>query len=159
MHPNAQLIEQFYSSFSQRNYAAMIACYAPAIQFSDAVFTLNGKRVGAMWHMLCESGKDLEISFRDIAADDQRGIAHWEARYTFSATGRKVHNILDAEFQFQGGLMIRHQDQFGFWRWSRLALGPTGWLLGWTPLVRNRVRRTAQKNLDRFISAHPQYQG
>ena len=77
MHPNAQLIEQFYSSFSQRNYAAMIACYAPAIQFSDAVFTLNGKRAGAMWHMLCESGKDLEItsgtSPRTTSAEEPTG--------------------------------------------------------------------------------------
>ena len=89
MHPNAQVIEQFYSSFSQRNYAAMIACYAPAIQFSDAVFTLNGKRAGAMWHMLCESGKDLEIRLQGHRRGRQRGRAHWEARYTFSATGRK----------------------------------------------------------------------
>lgn len=159
MHPNGTLIEQFYRSFSQRNYAAMIACYAPAVEFSDAVFSLRGKRVGAMWHMLCEGGADLAIEFRDIEADDQRGKAHWEARYMFSATKRKVHNIIDAEFVFQDGLIVEHRDRFGFWRWSRMALGPMGWAFGWTPFLRRRVQRTAQQRLERFIASHPAYQG
>ncbi len=158
MHPNAALIEQFYSSFSRRDPAGMRACYAPAIHFEDAVFKLDGRRAGAMWHMLCAGGKDLVITFRDCQADDRRGAAHWEARYTFSATGRRVHNVIEAEFQFQDGLIVTHHDRFGFWRWARMALGPTGVLLGWTPLVRERVRRTALKNLDRFIAAHPEYQ-
>jgi hypothetical protein len=158
MHPNSDLIEQFYNSFRQRNPAGMIACYSPAITFSDAVFSLSRKRVGAMWHMLCEGGADLEISFRDIEADDQRGTAHWEARYSFSATGRKVHNIIDAEFIFHDGVIVQHRDQFDFWRWSRMALGPIGWTLGWTPIVQKQVQRTAQKRLDKFIASHPQYQ-
>ncbi|MDD5368808.1 MAG: nuclear transport factor 2 family protein [Anaerolineaceae bacterium] len=158
MHPNSKVIEQFYSSFSQHQYAGMIACYSPAIQFSDAVFTLTGKRVGAMWRMLCEAGNDLEISYRAIEADDQQGKAHWEARYTFSATGRKVHNIVEASFVFQSGAIIQHRDQFDFWRWARMALGPIGWTLGWTPVVRQQVQTTAQKRLDRFIASHPEYQ-
>ena len=158
MHPNRRLIENFYSSFSQRDYAGMIACYAPAVEFSDAVFTLSGKRPGAMWHMLCEAGKDLEISFRDLDADNQRGRAHWEARYTFSATGRKVHNIIDAEFVFQNGLIIQHRDHFDFWRWSRMALGPMGWALGWTPMLQKQVQRNARQRLDRFVDSHRQYQ-
>ncbi len=158
MHPNSKIIEQFYSSFSQRNHAGMIACYSPAVEFSDAVFSLNGKRAGAMWHMLCEGGEDLEISFWDIETDDRHGKAHWEARYTFSTTARKVHNIIDAEFVFQNGAIIQHRDQFDFWRWSRMALGPIGWTLGWTPIIQKQVQRTAQKRLDRFIISHPQYQ-
>ena len=161
MHPNAQTIEHFYSSFSHRDYASMISCYAPEIQFSDEVFTLSGKAAGAMWHMLCESGKDLTVTFRDIHADDAHGAhgtAHWEATYTFSASGRKVHNIIDAEFDFNSGQIVRHRDRFDFWRWSRQALGPTGLLLGWTPFVRAKVQATAARRLEKFIAAHPQYQ-
>jgi hypothetical protein len=158
MHPNEQTLERFYASFSQRDYAGMIACYAPEIRFADEVFTLSGKTVGAMWHMLCESGKDLAVIFRDIHADEARGTAHWEATYTFSATGRKVLNIIDAEFDFSGGQIIHHRDRFSFWRWSRQALGPTGLLLGWTPFVQRKVQRTAARNLSKFIQAHPQYQ-
>lgn len=158
MHPNEQTIKRFYTGFSRRDYASMIACYDPAIQFSDKVFTLSGKAAGAMWHMLCESGKDLTVTFKGIHADETHGTAHWEATYTFSATGRKVHNIIEAEFEFSGGQIIRHRDRFNFWRWSRLALGPTGLLLGWTPFVRRKVQATAARNLEKFIQSHPQYQ-
>lgn len=158
MHPNQALIERFYTCFSQRDHAGMIACYAPGIVFSDAVFELKGKAAGAMWQMLCESGKDLAVSFGGIEADGQRGKAHWEARYSFSSSGRKVHNVIEAAFTFQEGLIVEHRDHFDFWRWSRMALGPAGVLLGWTPLLRRQVQRTAQARLERFIAAHPQYQ-
>lgn len=158
MHPHAQLIETFYTQFAQRNYAGMNACYAPEIEFADPVFKLRGKRAKAMWHMLCSGSKGLELTFSQVQADDQRGQAHWEAKYTFSLTGRRVHNILDATFRFEQGKIVWHQDRFDFWRWSRMALGPTGWLLGWTPMVHKRVQGTALKNLEKFIAAHPEYQ-
>ena len=157
MHANTTLIERFYTAFQQRDHASMRACYAPAIVFSDPVFSLTGPRAGAMWHMLCESGQDLAITFRDITADDQRGHAHWEARYTFSASRRKVHNIIEANFVFRDGLMVEHHDVFDFWRWARMALVPAGWALGWTPFIQQQVQRTAQKRLERFVAAHPEY--
>jgi hypothetical protein len=73
----------------------------------------------------------------------QAGTAEWQAWYTFSATGRPVHNRISAEFAFHEGTIIRHIDRFSFWRWSRQALGPVGGLLGWSGLVRNRVRKQA----------------
>ena len=158
MHPNEQLIETFYTAFAAKDYAAMQACYGPAPAFADEVFSLKGKEVGAMWHMLCEGGSDLSLTYRDIHADDAAGRAHWEARYTFSTTGRQVLNVIDAEFQFLAGRIRDHRDRFSFYRWSSQALGPTGLLLGWTPIVRNKVRATARARLDKFIQAHPAYQ-
>jgi len=93
-----------------------------------------------------------------VQADEAQGRAHWEVRYTFSATGRKVHNLIEAEFQFKDGKIVRHRDRFDFWKWTRMALGLPGLLLGWTPLVQNRVRRIGRANLDKFIRAHPKYQ-
>ena len=40
----------------------------------------------------------------------ETGRAHWEADYTFSSTGRKVHNVIDATFEFEGGLIRAHRD-------------------------------------------------
>jgi hypothetical protein len=157
MHPNEQLIDAFYNAFAAGNYAAMQVCYARGVSFEDAVFTLKGKEVGAMWHMLSEGGRDLQASHRDVHADDSTGRAHWEAIYTFSSTGRKVHNIIEAEFQFQAGRILVHHDHFNFWRWSSQALGPTGMLLGWSPMLHNRVRATARARLDKFIQSHPEY--
>jgi hypothetical protein len=76
--------------------------------------------------------------------------AHWDAHYTFSATGRAVHNAIDAQFTLRDGLIVRHVDRFDFWRWSRQALGVPGWLLGWTPLLKAKVRAQAAKGLAAF---------
>lgn len=158
MHKNQQLVTQFYQAFQQKNYQEMIACYHPNIHFRDEVFDLHGKSAGAMWHMLCERGKDLALNFSDVSANDAKGKAHWEANYTFSLSGRKVHNVIDASFQFQDGKIINHVDVFDFWKWTRMALGPTGLFLGWTPLLRKKVAATANKSLKDFIVAHPEYQ-
>lgn len=154
-HPNSHLIENFYNAFARRDYAGMLACYASDIDFADEVFELQGKRVGAMWHMLCESGSDLQITHNNAQANDERGSAQWQARYTFS--GRPVHNILDAEFRFRDGKIIWHRDRFDFYRWARMALGPTGLFLGWTPMVKSQVQKTAAARLEKFIAAHPEY--
>lgn len=158
MNPNSQTIENFYSAFARRDYSGMQACYDPAVDFADPVFTVRGKRAFAMWHMLTAGASAVEVVYSKVQADTARGSAHWEARYNFSRTNRPVHNIIDAEFQFRDGKIIWHRDHFDFWRWSRMALGPSGILLGWTPVVHNQVRRTAAAGLDKFIAAHPEYQ-
>ncbi len=155
MHPNHELLESFYSAFQRRDGAAMADCYDPNGRFSDPVFTdISGKQAGAMWQMLCGRAPDLEVEFRDIEADDNSGRAHWEARYTFSATGRKVHNRIDASFKFGDGKIVEHREVFGFWAWSRMALGLPGLLLGWTPLIRGKVQRTARASLDTYMKKH-----
>ena len=152
MHANAQLIREFYAAFNARDAGRMAACYHPDVRFSDEVFVdLDRPRAAGMWRMLCERATDLKIESRDIEADASTGSAHWEARYTFSATGRPVHNKIDARFEFRDGKIIRHRDSFGFWRWASQALGPMGSVLGWTPFVRNRVRSKASSDLEGFL--------
>lgn len=151
MHPNARLIETFYTSFQKRDAEGMIACYHPEVRFSDPVFQdLVGPRAGAMWRMLCGRAKTLEIEFRDVAADDRAGSAHWEARYLFSATGRQVHNVIDATFELADGKIIRHTDRFDLWRWAGMALGAKGKLLGWLPPVQRSIRDKAMHGLAEF---------
>lgn len=153
-HPHAALIARFYQAFQRRDAAAMAACYHAQVHFSDEVFPdLHGPQAGAMWAMLCARGKDLRVEPSAITADDSRGSARWDAWYTFSGSGRKVHNIILAEFAFRDGLIVRHIDRFDFWRWARQALGPAGLLLGWTPFLRGKVRATAAKSLDTWMRA------
>lgn len=149
---NRETIERFYRAFQQRDGEAMAACYHANATFRDPVFELQGARIGAMWKMLCSRGADLRIEFANVAADDSSGSADWQAWYTFSGTGRHVHNIIHARFHFVDGLIAGHVDDFDFWRWSRQALGPAGLLLGWTPMVRAKVRAEAARALDRFAS-------
>jgi hypothetical protein len=87
-----------------------------------------------------------------VLADETRGSAHWDADYSFSATGRKVHNSIDARFRFENGVITEHADSFDLYRWARQALGPVGLLLGWTPMVQNKIRSGARESLHEYMS-------
>ncbi|MEW6730507.1 MAG: nuclear transport factor 2 family protein [Acidobacteriota bacterium] len=152
MHPNEKLIQRFYNCFQNRDHNGMAECYHQEIEFSDSVFTnLKGFKAKAMWRMLCERATDLDITVSNIEADDKQGKAHWEAIYTFSKTGRKVHNKIDASFQFKEGKIVKHIDSFNIWRWASMALGITGQLFGWLPAIQKTIRREANDNLEKFI--------
>jgi ketosteroid isomerase-like protein len=144
-----KLITAFYEAFAKRDAEKMVACYADDVHFSDPVFTdLRGEHAKNMWRMLCERGKDLTVEFSNVKADGAKGSAHWEARYTFSVTGRSVHNVIDASFVFEGGKIKEHTDRFDLWRWAGMALGAKGKLLGWAPFVQGAIRKNAAKGLD-----------
>ena len=149
---NAELVQNFYVAFQARDAAGMCACYHPSVTFSDPVFgRLPAAEATAMWHMLCGRAKDLQITFRDIQANAETGTAHWEARYTFGKKSRFVHNVIDAKFAFRENLIVQHDDTFDLWKWTRMALGPSGTLLGWTPWVKSAVRGDARRGLEAFI--------
>jgi ketosteroid isomerase-like protein len=158
MSREVETIQHFYQRFAALDAQAMAACYAEDAEFADPAFSLRGRReIGGMWAMLCtavaEKGRDVwSLQASDIRAEGARGFAHWEPRYRFSATGRLVHNIIDAEFEFKDGLIVRHRDHFDFYRWSRQALGAPGLLLGWSSFLRNKVRKQARTNLDKFLA-------
>ncbi|MGJ7525881.1 nuclear transport factor 2 family protein [Variovorax sp. GB1P17] len=159
---NAQTIERFYSAFEKLDAATMAACYAPDAEFDDEAFSLRGRReVGGMWRMLAlatrAKGADVwRLKWSDVQADETTGRAHWDAHYRFSATGRLVDNSIDARFTFTPeGLIATHKDSFPFWTWSRQALGTPGLLLGWTPMLRKKVRATAATNLAAFLARQP----
>ena len=148
MHDHSNLINRFYSAFSERDADTMAASYTEDAHFSDPVFPdLRGPQVGAMWKMLCGQASDLKVEHSGVSADASSGRAQWQAWYTFSATGRSVHNQITARFEFRDGLICRHVDTFPLWRWTRMALGPVGTALGWSPMVQNKLRAQAAKGL------------
>src|ERR1700738_782780 len=101
---NAMLVERFYTAFGHRDVDAMLGCYHPQVVFSDPVFgTLAAAETAAMWRMLNGRARDLRVEYRDVKANEHRGRAHWEAWYTFAATGRPVHNRLDDGVQLVDG--------------------------------------------------------
>lgn len=152
MNSNEQLIHHFYTCFKNKDFKGMQDCYADDATFSDAVFkNLNTKQVKAMWQMLIVKGKDLRLEFKDISAADNSAKAHWDAFYTFSATGKKVVNRIDASFEIRDGKIVKHYDNFSFYAWARQALGVTGVLLGWTSFLNKKVSAQAMKNLENFM--------
>jgi len=142
-----ELIARFYDAFGKRDAEGMAACYADDVVFNDPVFrNLKGKEAGDMWRMLCERGKDLVV----VASAVTDNSAHWDATYSFSATGRKVLNRIDARFVIKDGKIDEHTDSFDLWAWSRMALGLPGVLLGWSPMLQNKIRAQGAEGLRRF---------
>ena len=87
-----------------------------------------------------------------IARSVQRAYLKVRA-YTFTQTGRPVHNVIDATFEFDDdGRFVRHQDTFDLWRWSRMALGAKGAALGWTRAAKKAIRSQARKSLDAWMA-------
>jgi hypothetical protein len=151
VHPNEKLLADFYSAFAARDHAAMARAYDDGATFTDPVFPgLDAEHVRGMWRMFC-SGGNVEVTHGNVKADDTKGSARWEARYKFPGTGRPVHNKIRASFEFKDGRIVQHTDAFPFYRWARMALGAPGLLLGWSGLVRGRVRSQAAAQLDRFM--------
>jgi hypothetical protein len=103
--------------------------------------------------MLCRQAGSLDVTSSDIQADDTHGSAHWCATYLFGKQKRLVKNSIAARFDFQDGKIIRHEDQFNFWRWSRMALGPLGLVLGWHPRVKKKISEQALRNLTGFTES------
>ena len=146
---NEALIRQFYEAFARADAEGMVRCYALNVVFTDPAFgELHGDEAKDMWRMLIKNSKgQLSLTFDNVIANDQTGSANWVAHYTFSQTGRQVVNRIAARFEFQDGLIVRHTDHFDLWKWSRQALGLPGYLLGWTPFLKNKIRQRARRQL------------
>ena len=148
---NAQLITRFYEAFQRLDAEEMARCYAPDVRFSDPAFgELNGEDARDMWRMLTTRAKSFSLTFSDVHADASSGSANWVASYLFPQTGRTVVNRIHASFVIRDGLIVEHQDHFDMWRWATQALGFKGMLLGWTPLLKNAVRKQARSGLRQF---------
>ncbi len=150
---NEATLKRLHAAFGVRDGKTMGECYHADAHFRDPVFDLHGDEIGAMWRMLCSRSNELRIESSGLKVEGDSGQADWQAWYPFSTTGRKVHNIVHSDYRFSDGLIIDQVDAFSFWRWSRQALGPAGLLLGWTLLLRNKVRATARGALNRYMAS------
>ncbi len=144
----AAVVDRFYEAFAQRDAAAMAACYHPHATFEDPAFgPLDREAACAMWAMLLGRATDLAVSHQVLREIGAETTARWEARYTFTRTGRPVVNRIEATFTLEDGLIRTHRDHFSFWAWARQAFGPAGFMLGWTPWFQARVRAEALRGL------------
>jgi hypothetical protein len=102
--------------------------------------------------MLCERATDLRVEYGPVRTAGDMVRVEWQAWYTYSATGRRVHNRIAASLRLEHGLICRHDHVFDLYRWARQALGIKGLLLGWTPPVQGTIRRRAFRSLDTFAA-------
>jgi limonene-1,2-epoxide hydrolase len=148
-------ISTFYQAFQAKDFAGMASLYAPDVSFSDPIFDHHGYRANAMWQMLLTSGSDLQLTFDQVKGNDQEktGSAVWTAKYSFGPQKRPVINVVHASFVFDNQFrIVKHRDEFDFYKWSTQAIGGVAYLLWWTEFFKSKVRGQAQANLDKFIS-------
>lgn len=149
-----KLIETFYTGLSNLDAETMISCYHDDVVFEDPGFgKLKGNRAKGMWRMLCKNARNFKVEFSQVEANDQKGSAHWEAWYSFSKTGRSVHNKIDAQFEFKDGKIIKHIDDFNLHRWASQAIGWKGALLGGTGFFKKKLILQTNKILDKFMAS------
>ncbi|EDP70030.1 hypothetical protein FBALC1_10872 [Flavobacteriales bacterium ALC-1] len=148
------LITKFYNAFNNLDAETMLSCYHDDIVFEDPAFgVLKGNSAKAMWQMLCASqkGKDFKVISSKIEANATEGSAHWEAFYSFSKTGRKVHNKIDAQFEFKDGLIIKHTDDFNLHKWAKQAMGIKGLLFGGMGFFKKKMHKQTNYLLEKYI--------
>lgn len=150
------IIEQFYDSFKSGDAAAMIACYADEVIFTDPAFgQLKGDRAKAMWtFLLSRSESQVQIEYENVSIDQEKqsGSAQWTARYAYGSKKRPVVNHVQASFEFQDQKIIKHTDDFNLWTWSKQALGLPGLLLGWSPYMKNKIQSSTHYQLNKFMA-------
>lgn len=151
---NKQLIENFYTSFSNGDANGMTACYDENVIFQDPAFgKLENGKPAQMWKMLMSRKKEsTTVVFSNIEANETTGKANWTATYEYGDKNRKVVNNVTANFKFKDGKIIEHIDTFDLWKWTKQALGLSGTLLGWSSFMKNKIQKTTNQQLTEFIS-------
>ena len=101
-----------------------------------------------------------ELTDADVEAAIKRTFVNATRKHTILAIyGQGTESVVEgvkiipvsSEFELREGLIVRQRNHFDFWRWSRQALGPAGMFLGWTPLLRAKVRAKAARSLERSM--------
>ncbi|RLD60392.1 MAG: nuclear transport factor 2 family protein [Bacteroidetes bacterium] len=152
---NTELVNKFYTAFQQNNAEEMISCYHDEVEFSDPAFgELHGEKAKNMWKMLCQNSNELKIEFSDVESDEYSGSAQWQASYSFGKTGRKVHNVINARFEFKDEKIIKHTDTFNLRKWAGQAMGFKGYLFGWTFFFRKNLQLQTNYMLDKYIQSN-----
>lgn len=153
MHQHERLIQTFYSAFARKDFKTMAACYHNEVEFEDPAFgKLKGVEASKMWEMLLTRSKDLQVVFSNIQVNDQHGSANWVATYTFSRTGNKVVNNIQAAFEFKDGKIVKHTDRFDLSKWFVSAFGWKGYLFSALPFLKSKFKKQAKQTLTNFIS-------
>jgi hypothetical protein len=150
--PVEKVANNFYLAFQLKNANRMIECYHQELQFEDPAFgKLSYAQACGMWKMLCESAKDLSIEYSILKSEDNYVEVRWIAEYSFSKTGKFVHNEIIAQLTFKDGKIIQHTDNFDLFKWAKQAMGLQGWLIGSTPFFRKKLQQQTNYQLAKYM--------
>lgn len=136
---------KYWDALAKGDGKKMAKCYAPDAEFQDEVFHLHGEDIGKMWTGLFKPGAAVKVKTHPLTETEDIASGTWEAWYEFK--GRPIHNVIHSTFLLKDGKIVSQRDRFPFWKWTRMALGVKGTLLGWTPMVRKAVQKQAMTRI------------
>lgn len=145
---NRKLVTSFYDAMGRRDFETMNAVYSNNATFSDPVFMgLNNGKVRSMWKMLMTNAQNWSHEYEVLEVTATSASVKWIGRYDFSKTGRPVENHVMSYMVFENDKVVAHVDSFDFWDWTKMALGTSGYMLGWSSFMQNKVMEQAISNL------------
>lgn len=148
-----EILNQFYNAFSHGDYKRMNSFYHPEATFEDPAFgKLSSTEAKAMWKMLLSTKEESKFKVEFTIIDESE--ATWKASYLFGKSKNQVINNVTSTFEFKDGLIIKHEDDFNLWKWTKQALGISGMLLGWSNFMKNKIQQTTKKRLTEFIKSN-----
>ncbi len=139
---------KFYDAFSAANIDVLKQLYDKKLIFNDNIFVnLDYNETISMWSSLLVGNKNMSIKYEIKKYSEKYVEVEWIADYLFTSTNRNVKNIILAKMEIDQGKIINHTDNFDFYKWSQMAFGITGVLIGWTSFFKNKVRTEAYNKL------------
>ena len=141
------VLDRFYGALTRGDAETMAGLYAPEAHFQDAVFTLDGPDIGAMWRTLLGRARDFSVTYTIAQIAPGRGSVEWTARYLFGGK-HPVINVILSELKLENGLIVDQRDAFDFPRWASQALGLPGRLFGRFGWFQRAVQRKARARLN-----------
>jgi len=147
----ADVLNTFLRALAQRDVEAMIRCYTTTATYHSPIFPqVEGDTLTATWQWFCAKAPDLTMVVDEQAFEANTARVQWTATYTFPKTGRPVVQVTDSIFVFEGPQLCRHEDRFDLHRWSHMALGPLGRVLGGRRWLQRSLQRAAAERVARF---------
>ena len=139
---------KFYDAFSVANIDVLKQLYDKKLIFNDNIFVnLDYNETISMWSSLLVGNKNMSIKYEIKKYSEKYVEVEWIADYLFTSTNRNVKNIILAKMEIDQGKIINHTDNFDFYKWSQMAFGITGVLIGWTSFFKNKVRTETYNKL------------
>ena len=139
---------KFYDAFSAANIDVLKQLYDKKLRYNDNIFVnLDYNETISMWSSLLVGNKNMSIKYEIKKYSEKYVEVEWIADYLFTSTNRNVKNIILAKMEIDQGKIINHTDNFDFYKWSQMAFGITGVLIGWTSFFKNKVRTEAYNKL------------
>ncbi|MBL0387782.1 nuclear transport factor 2 family protein [Tumebacillus sp. ITR2] len=150
MHPNKQLLINFYTAIQNNDVEALSDCYHEELHDSDEILDdlySNDARAMVNWFVSTRE-KARVLGFRILDVTETHGRARWEIEYRSARSGRIKRRDIESEFRFENGKIVWHHDYFDWGRWARRAFGPEGTVVSWGPIV-DRVEERVERVCER----------